>query len=276
METRYAVSRAEYARMNTAELRRTFLLESLFAPGEVRLVYGENERVVVGAAVPADRPLRLEAARELAAAFFCERREAGVLNLGGPGRITTDGTAHPLAKLDLLYVGRGTREVVFESVDPADPARFYFVSYPAHAAHPTTLIRRDAARKVEAGVPENANRRVIRQYVHPDGAKSSQLVMGYTELAPGSVWNTMPPHTHARRTEVYLYFGLGPDDAVFHCMGPAEETRHLVVRNEQAVLSPMWSIHSGCGTRTYSFVWAMGGENQAFTDMDGLKMSELA
>jgi len=279
MTTRYATRHAtgiqEYRAMSTTALREAFLIDTLFSPGEIRMTYWETDRTVVGSIVPQEAPLQLEAFPGLASTFFCERREAGVLNLGGPGRVAVDGTEHRLARLDALYLGRGSREVVFTSEDAAAPARFYLVSYPAHASLPTLLIPQAQAREVRLGTPEEANARTIRQFIHEEGAPGCQLVLGYTRLEPGSVWNTFPPHTHLRRSEVYLYFDLPEEAAVFHLMGEARETRHLVVRDGQAVLSPPWSIHSGCGTRAYSFVWAMGGENRRFTDMDGIAVGDL-
>ena len=275
METRPAVGPREYARLNTRELRETFLLENLFAPGELKLVYWETDRAVVGAVVPGTEPLMLTATPELAAEFFCERREVGVLNLGGAGMVTVDGDVHALHAFDGLYVGRGSREVSFQSDDPAHPARFYLLSYPAHAVYPTTLIPHAQTNRIELGATAAANCRTLFQYIHEGGVKSCQLVMGFTRLEHGSVWNTMPPHTHARRSEIYLYFDLPADAAVFHFMGPGGETRHLVVRSGDAVLSPVWSIHSGCGTTNYAFVWGMGGENQRFADMDGIPVAAL-
>ena len=275
MVTRYAVGPREYARMNTQELRDTFLLQNLFVPGEVNFAYWETDRAVVGAAVPTDEALVLQTAPELAADYFCERRELGVLNLGGPGKIVVDGTEHALRPCDGLYVSRGTRDVSFASDDPAQPARFYLLSYPAHAAHPTTHIPHAQANRIELGTTENANRRTLFQYIHEGGVQSCQLVMGFTRLEHGSVWNTMPPHTHARRSEIYLYFDLPADAAAFHFMGPGDEMRHLLVHAEEAVLSPVWSIHAGCGTTSYAFVWGMGGENQRFADMDGVPIAAL-
>lgn len=275
LELRPAVSARETAAMDTAELRAAFLVEDLFVPGMVRLVHWETDRTVVGSAVPLERPLLLEAPAGLVAEYVCQRRELGVINIGGPGTVTVDGVAHPLAAFDGLYVGRGSRAVSFASDSPAAPARFYLVSYLAHAAHPTTRITPAEANRLERGAPESANVRTISQLIHEDGVRSCQLVLGFTHMAPGSVWNTMPAHTHLRRSEVYLYCNLAPDAAVFHFMGEGDQTRHLVVRNEQAVLSPPWSIHSGCGTQRYSFIWAMGGENQRFADMDEVAVADL-
>jgi 4-deoxy-L-threo-5-hexosulose-uronate ketol-isomerase len=275
MEIRPAVSRLEFERMTTHELRATFLVERLFTPGTIDLVYWESDRTVIGSAVPLGIPLKLEADRELAADFFCERRELGVINIGGPGAITVDGARHALAGLGCLYICRGSREIVFASDADAQPARFYLVSYPAHVAHSTKGASPAQANQLQLGAPETANKRSIFQYIHEAGIPSCQLVMGFTRLESGSVWNTMPPHTHGRRSEVYLYFDLPDSDAVFHFMGPGGATRNLVVHSGQAVLSPIWSIHSGCGTRNYSFIWAMGGENQRFTDMDGISIADL-
>jgi 4-deoxy-L-threo-5-hexosulose-uronate ketol-isomerase len=261
--------------MDTTELRTNFMLDNLFQTDSVQAVYWENERAVVGAVVPATRALTLETDVTLAAGYFCERRELGVLNLGGAGCIRVDGREFGLAPLDCLYIGRGSREILFASDDASTPARYYLVSYPAHAEHPTRLIRQAEANQLKLGASDTANRRTIYQYIHEGGAKSCQLVMGFTQMESGSVWNTMPAHTHARRSEVYLYFNVAPEAAIAHFMGPGDETRHLFVHNEQAVLSPIWSIHSGCGTQAYAFVWAMGGENQAFPDMDGIPIREL-
>lgn len=275
MNTRFSVHPQQYRTMTTDELRATFLVETLFNPGKLDLLYWENERTVVGSAVPTHAPLTLEAGTELAADYFLQRREAGILNVGAAGHVTVDGTRYELNNRDCLYIGRGSEAVSFASADPAAPARFYILSYPAHTVYPTTLARRADAAPVHLGSKAESNERTIYKYIHPEGIQSCQLVMGFTELAEGSVWNTMSCHTHARRTEVYLYFGMAQETAVMHFMGPAAETRHLVVRNEQATLSPIWSIHSGCGTGAYAFIWGMGGENQAFTDMDAVDMDEL-
>lgn len=275
MNTRFAISQRQYERMNTDELRENFLVQELFQSGKIDLMYWENERTVVGSAVPTRSPLSLEAGKELAADYFLQRREIGMLNVGASGKVSVDGTVHELNHRDCLYIGRGSEEVTFESDDSETPARFYLLSYPAHTTHPTTLAKKEDATPVRLGSKLESNERTLYKYIHPDGIKSCQLMMGFTELESGSVWNTMPCHTHARRTEVYLYFGLEGDAAVFHLMGPPEETRHLVVRNEQAVLSPIWSIHSGCGTAAYTFIWGMGGENQAFTDMDAVELNTL-
>jgi 4-deoxy-L-threo-5-hexosulose-uronate ketol-isomerase len=275
METRYLADGVRYATMTAAELRETFLIDSLFAPGETRLVYCEADRAVIGSAVPLARPLTVSAADELRAAYFCQRRELGILNIGGAGTVRVDGATHALAPLDGLYVGRGSREISLASDDPRQPAQFYLASYPAHADYPTTIARRAECAKVQLGSQPECNRRTIHKYIHPEGIKSCQLVMGFTMLDEGSVWNTMPPHTHTRRSEIYLYFDVMPEARVFHFMGRPDETRHLVVADRQAVISPAWSIHCATATRRYTFCWAMGGENQTFDDMDGVKVGAL-
>lgn len=271
----YLASPAETSRMTTAELRSHYLVQDLFAPGAISLRFIDLDRVVLGGAIPTKGALRLEAPAAMAAEFFTERRELGVLNVGGEGRVTVDGKAYTMANRDCLYVGRGSRDVTFESANGATPARFYLVSYPAHATFPTSQIARDAADVTELGTVERANRRRLYKYIHPGGIQSAQLVMGMTELLEGSVWNTMPAHTHERRTEVYLYFDLPADSRVFHMMGKPDETRHLVVGDGEVILSPGWSVHSGCGTTNYTFCWAMGGENQVFADMQGVAMEDL-
>lgn len=271
----YLPGPAEARRMTTDELRAAFLVQELFQPGRITLRHIDLDRVVLGGAVPTDAPLTLEAPASLGASYFTERRELGVLNIGGAGRVTVDGTPYELGKKDVVYVGRGARDVVFESADAAAPARFYLISYPAHAAYPTTLVRAAEVQGAEIGSAEHANRRRVARYVHLEGARSGQLVMGVTTLADGSVWNTMPAHTHHRRTEVYLYFDLPADAVVIHLHGEPSETRHLVVRDGEVVLSPGWSLHSGCGTTAYSFCWAMGGENQDYADMQGVATTSL-
>ncbi|MFI5228116.1 MAG: 5-dehydro-4-deoxy-D-glucuronate isomerase [Gemmatimonadales bacterium] len=261
--------------LTTDQLRAGFLVEHLFVPGELVTRHVDLDRALLLGAVPLDRPLPLEAPASIRAGYFAERRELGLLNIGGAGIVTVDGRRFELERADVLYVGRGSREISVASADAGTPARFYGVSYPAHADHPTTLVTRAAAETSELGASETANARRLAKYIHPSGAASAQLVMGVTTLASGSVWNTMPSHTHARRTEVYLYFDLASDAVVIHLMGEANETRHLVVRDGDVVLSPAWSIHSGCGTSRYAFCWAMGGENQDFADMQSVHMREL-
>jgi 4-deoxy-L-threo-5-hexosulose-uronate ketol-isomerase len=275
MKVQYAADPVRLERMSTEEIRATFLVDSLFAADQISLVYSDLDRAIVGSAVPASGPLTLGSAPELRAATFCERRELGVLNVGGPGTVTDDGDSYALAARDGLYVGRGSKAVTFASDSAERPARYYLLSFPAHAAHPTARIRQSEAEAVRLGSSEAANQRTLYKLIHPGGVQSCQLVMGFTVMEPGAVWNTMPPHTHERRMEVYLYFDLPADGRVFHFMGRPEATRHLVVADGQAVLSPSWSIHCGVGTGAYSFCWGMGGENQAFDDMDHLTLREL-
>jgi 4-deoxy-L-threo-5-hexosulose-uronate ketol-isomerase len=276
MEIRYSRDPQSFERMNTSEIRAEFLIDNLFTPDEIKLVYLHIDRMIVGAAVPTSRPLRLEAGAELRANYFAERREIGVFNAGNQGTITVEGQEYEMVHQDMLYIGRGSQEITFSSVDANRPARFYMVSLPAHKQYPTTLIPQDGANRLDLGSKEAANERCLFQYIHEGGVPSCQLVMGFTELAPGSVWNTMPAHTHERRSEVYLYFNLAGNNVVFHFMGNPQETRHLVVREGQVAVSPSWSIHAGAGTSNYSFVWAMGGENQAFADMDLAPLHDMA
>jgi 4-deoxy-L-threo-5-hexosulose-uronate ketol-isomerase len=262
-------------RMTTDELRGSFLLTDIFRPGQVTLHTIDLDRAVVGGAVPTDRALELPNMADLKAEYFCERRELGVLNVGGAGSVTVDGERHALSAHEVVYVGRGSRSVRFESDAAATPARFYLISYPAHASYPTTRVTPAEAQGGEMGAQETANRRTIRRYVHTQGVRSAQLVMGVTTLAPGSVWNTMPAHTHARRSEIYLYFQVPESAVVLHLMGEPSETRSLVVRDGEVALAPGWSVHAGCGTANYAFCWAMGGENQDYADMDPVDISKL-
>lgn len=275
LETRYSHHPEDVKRYDTEALRRHFLVEKVFVPGELKLVYSHVDRVVFGGAMPTTAPLALEGGKAFGTPNFLDRRELGVINLGGEGRVVVDGTAHALANGDGLYVGMGASTVAFESVDAAKPAKLYLMSCPAHATHPTTHITRANANPRKLGAPETCNVRTIYQYVHPAVCRSCQLVMGVTVLESGSVWNTYPPHTHERRMEVYLYFGMADDTRVFHFHGQPSETRHIVMANEQAVVSPSWSIHSGVGSGPYAFIWGMAGENQTFDDMDGLGPNDL-
>jgi 4-deoxy-L-threo-5-hexosulose-uronate ketol-isomerase len=259
--------------LSTDELRRRFLLRGLFQPGSVSAHYTDLDRMITGAAVPTTEPLALPNAKETGTSFFLERREIGILNLGAAGSVRVAGTNHQLGHLDCLYIGRGEKEVAFTSEGP-EPAQFFFISTPAHARHPTAVVRRADVRTDPIGDPAKANRRRINKLIHPEGVKSCQLVMGFTEFESGSVWNTMPPHTHSRRTEIYLYFDAG-ENVVFHFLGEPQATRHVIVRDREAVLSPAWSIHCGAGTGAYKFVWAMGGDNQTFADMDAAPIAEL-
>ena len=264
-----------YARMSPDELRQALLVAPLFVPGQLVLKHWETDRTVIGGAVPTRAKLKLPNPRELAASYFNERRELGVINLGGPGSVQVDATTHRLGRFDGVYVGRGARQVTFASASAKQPARFYLLSYPAHVAYPTTPVPFASLKGAALGDSAQANARTIYKYIHPAGVPSCQLVMGLTMLQPGSVWNTCPPHTHLRRSEVYLYFDLQPAHVVFHFLGQPQSTRHLVIGEGEAVLSPPWSIHSGVGTAHYGFVWGMGGENQEFADMDPAPLAEL-
>jgi len=275
MKTMYLPNPEGTKYLDTEEMRENFLLEDLFRDGEISLTYTDLDRLICGGAIPTTKPLKLEAGPELAADYFLERRELGVLNVGSPGSISVDGKVYELGQRDALYIGKGVKAVSFQSDEASDPAVFYLASYPAHATYPTTKITQAEAERENLGSQNNANKRSIFKYIHPNGVKSAQLVLGFTEIHDGSVWNTMPCHRHPRRMEVYFYFDLPEEGAVFHFMGEPDETRHLVVRERQAVLSPSWSIHSGVSTGAYRFIWAMGGENQAFADMDFVDMSEL-
>jgi 4-deoxy-L-threo-5-hexosulose-uronate ketol-isomerase len=264
-----------YPRMTTEELRATFLLDGRCEAGAVRLAYVDLDRAVAGMAAPMETPLALPTYPELRAEYFTQRREVGVLNIGGRGSITVDGEKFLLENLDVLYIGRGNAEIGFESDALEEPAIFYLLSYPAHAAYPVTLVRKADASPTEMGSAETCNLRTICKYIHAGGAQSCQLVMGVTHLHSGSAWNTMPPHTHLRRSEIYMYFNVAEDARVFHLMGPPQETRHLVMANRDIVVSPGWSIHAGVGTRAYSFCWGMGGENQDYADMDAAPLISL-
>jgi 4-deoxy-L-threo-5-hexosulose-uronate ketol-isomerase len=275
MKLHQLADQIRYKQMTTEELRATFLLEHLFSSGVVQLIYVDLDRTAIGSAVPLAEPLPLPCPGQLRATSFTERRELGIFNIGSNGSVHVDGETYPLGKRDALYVGRGHHSISFSSADPDAPAEFYLLSYPAHAAHSIVLVRSAELAAQTIGGPATANLRSIHRLIHLEGVASCQLVMGFTTLHPGSVWNTMPPHTHMRRSEVYLYFDLPPDQRVVHLMGPADETRHLVVANKQAVISPLWSIHAGVGTASYSFCWGMGGENQVYTDMDPLQIADL-
>jgi len=274
MEVRNSANPADVKRYDTEALRGEFLIRGLFAPDEIPLVYSHVDRMITGSACPVSKSLSLKGGKELGVDFFLQRREMAVLNIGDPGTVVTDGTSRRLNRYEALYIGMGTKDVSFEPETGSTP-KFYLLSCPAHSAWPTTLITREMAVKQALGTKKECNERVINKYVHPDVVKSCQLSMGMTELAEGSVWNTMPTHTHERRMEVYMYFNLPEDGVVFHFMGQPSELRHIVVRSGEAVISPRWSIHSGVGSTSYSFVWGMAGENQTFSDMDGVPMSVL-
>ncbi len=260
---------------DTAQLRANYLVETLFRPGEVTLTYSHIDRTVIGGAMPEASPLSLLSNKQIGSPNFLDRREIGIFNVGGAGRVSADGEAFELVASDCVYLPMGTQDVAFASADPANPARFYFISLPAHQRHKAQKITAKDANRIELGTQSDANVRVLRQYIHPDVCQSCQLVMGITRIEDGSVWNTMPCHTHDRRSEVYMYFGMAEDVRLVHLMGEPDETRHLMISNEQAVISPGWSIHSGVGTGCYGFIWSMGGDNQDFTDMDFVTMPNL-
>jgi len=275
MRTIEAADRNSVKRMTTAELRANFVIADLFVPGELTTVYTNVDRAVVGGIVPLSEPLELTGGKEMACENFCDRREAGVINLGASGAVEVDGTVYALDTRECLYIARGSRSIRFTSADATAPAAFYLVSYPAHALYPTTKAALANANVVELGSAAQANRRTLFQYICPGFIQSCQLVMGFTVLHEGNVWNTFPPHTHDRRTEVYCYFDLAENGKVLHLMGEPDETRHLTLTEKQAVISPPWSIHSGVGTGSYAFVWAMGGENQVFGDMDHCDLNKF-
>lgn len=275
MQIRFTNSPAETAAMSTQELRDIFLVDNLMRDDEVILVYSHYDRMIVGGAKPANKSLPLPNHNELKADYFLERREIGIINVGGAGAIEADGESFSLNKLDCVYLGKGVQKVSFKSDESSAPAVFYFLSTPAHATHSNHLMRKEEASPVTIGDSKTANHRTIYKYIHADGIKSCQLVMGLTVLGEGSVWNTMPAHTHTRRMEVYFYFDVHPGHRVIHLMGQPQETRHLVVDNYEAVISPPWSIHAGCGTANYSFIWGMAGENYTYTDMDAVAIGDL-
>ena len=275
METRYTHSPMDIRHYSTDQLRQEFLVERNFAPGEVILTYKHNDRMIFGGVTPTEKPLSIELSTELGVSYFLERRELGVINIGGPGSIIIDGTEESMKKQDGYYIGKETREVVFKSDDQSNPAKFYCVSVPAHQKYRNVRISIDEIKPMETGDSATLNKRKIYQYIHPNVCESCQLQMGYTILEPGSSWNTMPCHTHERRMETYLYFDMKPDTRVFHFMGKPDETKHLVMKNEQATISPSWSIHSGVGTSDYTFIWAMCGENITYSDMDMVEMDQL-
>jgi 4-deoxy-L-threo-5-hexosulose-uronate ketol-isomerase len=268
MEVRFAISPTEAAGMGTEALRKNFLVENLMQPGKLHLVYTHYDRMIVGGAVPVGEALTLGNPEELRAEYFLERREMGIINVGGSGTVAADGTVFSLQKMDALYLGKGTKMVSFASEDNTNPAIFYLLSNPAHAVYPNAVCTKQQAAPVVLGTAETSNLRTVYKYIHLEGLRSCQLVMGLTVLEPGSVWNSIPPHTHTRRMEVYFYFDLPAEQRLFHFMGQTTETRHIVMANHEAVISPPWSTHFGCGTSNYGFIWGMCGENLVYTDMD--------
>jgi 4-deoxy-L-threo-5-hexosulose-uronate ketol-isomerase len=279
MDIRYGANQNDVRRYSTGELRKEFLIQDLYIPDRVNAVYSHIDRMVTLGIMPAagETPLDkgLDIRRCFGTAFFLEGREAGFFNIGGPGTCAVDGAAYHLDRKDCIYITRGAKDIRFSSDTPENPAKFYGVSAPAHRSYTTRLLTLADAAKKPLGSPETSNKRVINQFIHPDVLETCQLSMGLTILEPGSVWNTMPSHTHERRMEIYTYIDIPQNNVVFHLMGTPDETRHLVIQNEQAVISPSWSIHSGCGTANYAFIWAMGGENKVFDDMDGIATADL-
>lgn len=279
MDIRYSANQRDVKRYTTEELRNEFLIENLYQPDQVTAVYSHVDRMVVLGILPVNKTVPIDQGIDVWANFgthyFLERREAGVFNLGGPGVIEADGVEYELGFEDCLYITKETRSVNFTSKDSGNPARFYLVSAPAHKVCKTTFISMKDANKRPCGAVETSNKRVINQFIHPDVLETCQLSMGLTQLEPGSVWNSMPAHTHERRMEVYTYFNIPEGNVVFHMMGRPQETRHLVMHNFDAVISPSWSLHCGCGTSNYTFIWAMGGENQAFDDMDNIDIPDM-
>ncbi|MDN4070123.1 5-dehydro-4-deoxy-D-glucuronate isomerase [Paenibacillus vini] len=276
MERRYASHPNEVKRFDTERLRQEFHIPKLFTPDQLELVLTHEDRMIVGGAAPVNEAVKLEVdLKELGVAYFLERRELGAINVGGPGIISVDGTDYELNTKDCLYVGMGSKEVLFKSKDAANPAKFYLNSAPAHKEFPTAKTTLAEAESGALGSIENSNDRTIHRFIHENGLQSSQLVMGMTQLKTGNMWNTMPAHVHPRRMEAYMYFDLPEEAVVFHLMGEPDETRHIVMRNEQAVISPSWSIHSGVGTSNYTFIWGMAGDNKAYSDMDAVPMKHL-
>jgi 4-deoxy-L-threo-5-hexosulose-uronate ketol-isomerase len=275
LSVRYASHPEDAKHYTTEQLRAHYLIETVFAPDEALLTYSHFDRIIAGGVMPVTQAVAMTGSKEMASEFFLERREMGVINIGGEGLITVDGEAFPMKPRDGLYVGMGAKAIAMESLNPQNPSKFYLNTCPAHKTCPTVKVDIEKAAKRPLGTVENCNRRTIYQYFHPDVMQSCQLCMGLTSLEEGSDWNTMPCHTHERRMEVYLYFDMKPDGLVFHMMGEPGETRHLVMRNEQAAISPSWSIHSGVGTGRYTFIWGMCGENQAFDDMDHVAMPDI-
>lgn len=275
LDIRYSNHPDDSKHYDTEGLRKNYLIEKVFEADEIALTYSHQDRMIAGGAMPVDKALTLGSTKELGTDYFLERREMGIINVGGKGTVVLDGTEYVLDFKEGLYVGMGIKEVVFKSADKSAPAKFYINSSPAHKTYPTVHITKDKANKRELGSQENMNERTINQFIHPAVCESCSLQMGMTELKPGNSWNTMPSHTHERRMEVYFYFELSGDNVVFHMMGQPQETRHIIMHNEQAVISPSWSIHSGTATSNYTFIWGMCGENQTYDDMDNIGNLEL-
>lgn len=279
MDTRYSANQKDFQRYNTAEIRKEFLIENIFKDDDVSVVYSHIDRIVVLGAKPVKQTLNIEKNidcwKNFGVKFFLERRELGIINIGGSGSVSADGTVYHLDRITALYLPMGTKKIELSSDDSSNPAKFYMCSSPAHTAYPAKLITKNDCIKKQLGDKKTANERTINQFIHPDVLDTCQLSMGVTALAEGSVWNTMPAHTHERRMEVYFYFDVPEENVVFHFMGEPQETRSVVMHNEEAILNPSWSIHSGCGTSNYTFIWAMCGENRAYDDQDWIKTEDL-
>jgi len=279
VDTRYSTGKEPFSRMNTEELRREFLITDIFKADDISTVYSHVDRIVVMGVMPVKKTVDLQKnidpMKDFGVDYMLQRRELGLINIGGDGKVVADGKSYNVNNYDGMYIGAGTKSVQFASVDSKKPAKFYMTSAPAHMTYPTKVIAYKDAKHVKAGKPEDSNERTINQYIHPDVLDTCQLSMGLTHLEKGSVWNTMPAHTHERRMEVYFYFDVPADQVVFHLMGEPSQTRHIVMHNDEAVINPSWSIHSGCGTTNYTFIWAMCGENRTYTDQDWIKTENL-
>jgi len=275
MQVRFAESPTETLGLGTEELRNRFLVEQLFQQNSIQLTYTHYDRMIIGGVMPVDKKIELPNPAELRAEYFLERREIGIINVGGEGIIEAENKAYDLNKMDCLYLGKGVKDVKFTSKDAANPALYYFLSSPAHQTYPTAVCKKEQAQPVDLGTSETANKRTVYKYIHLEGIRSCQLVMGLTSMHEGSVWNSVPPHTHTRRMEVYFYFDLASEHRIFHFMGEPQSTRHLVVSNHEAVISAPWSMHFGCGTTNYSFIWGMAGENLVYSDMDPAPIASL-
>ncbi|MFC0227257.1 5-dehydro-4-deoxy-D-glucuronate isomerase [Serratia aquatilis] len=277
MQVRQSIHSDHAKKLDTAELRREFLIEKIFEADQYTMTYSHIDRIIVGGIMPVSKTVVIgtEVGKQLGVSYFLERREFGAINIGGAGIITVDGKRYEIGNEEAIYIGKGSKEVTFSSVDTAKPAKLYYNSAPAHMAYPTKLISRADVTPMTVGSPETSNLRTINKYLIPEVVQTCQLSMGLTKLAEGSLWNTMPTHTHERRMEAYFYFNIDEENAVFHMMGQPQETRHILVHNEQAVISPSWSIHSGVGTKNYTFIWGMIGENQTYDDMDHVKIKDI-
>ena len=279
VDVRYSTGKEPFSRMNTEEMRKEFLITDIFRADDISCVYSHIDRIVVMGAMPVsakvDLQKNIDPMKDFGVDYLLQRRELGIINIGGDGKVIADGKTYDIIHFDGLYIGAGTKSVQFTSDDPKNPAKFYMTSAPAHCTYPTKHIKFAESKHVPAGKAEDSNLRTINQYIHPDVLDTCQLSMGLTHLEPGSVWNTMPAHTHERRMEVYFYFDIPEDQVVFHFMGEPQETRHIVMHNDEAVINPSWSIHSGAGTTNYTFIWAMCGENRTYTDQDWIKTPDL-